>query len=481
MSNYPTRVARHIRIALCVLAVVATASSAFAQGGGGGGGGGGNGGGGNGGGSNNGGGSVFGGGFFVNPVGGVAINADGVVQNVEVDQLARLARERMSALAELPADLNQASPLRKVSLKRLQAAIQKRLNDGAPLTQDIFCLAGLQEIRYVFLYPEQNDIVLAGFGEGWRSDELGNLVGVTTGRPVLMLDDLLVALRSADAAGKTGISCSIDPTQEGLNRLSQFLSQQTTIGPNPNATISGIEESLGPQTVTIQGVPATSHFAQVLVAADYRMKRLAMNFEAAPVRGLGSYLAMNSGRGGSMMPRWWLEPDVDPLVKSPDGLAWELKAMRVKAMTEDDFLAANGQRQQSGKASANAQRWANNMTKHYEELSTRLPIFAELKNVMNLAVISALIARENLADRADCPLPMLMDAAALRVAELDAPRQVPSQASFIKKGSNWIISASGGVLINSWAMAARSQADADNTLAPKRAQAASDSDRWWWN
>ena len=44
-----------------------------------------------------------------------------------------------------------------------------------------------------------------------------------------------------------------------------------------------MEEALGPQTISITGVPPTSHFARVIVAADFRMKRLAMDFEPAPV------------------------------------------------------------------------------------------------------------------------------------------------------------------------------------------------------
>ena len=62
-------------------------------------------------------------------------------------------------------------------------------------------LAGLQRIHYVFVYPEQKDIVLVGPGEGWKVDAKGNVVGITTGRPVMLLDDLLVALRTAKSRG----------------------------------------------------------------------------------------------------------------------------------------------------------------------------------------------------------------------------------------------------------------------------------------
>ena len=77
-------------------------------------------------------------------------------------------------------------------------------------------LAGMQRVQYVFVYPQHNDIVLAGPGEGWKLNAQGEVVGITTNRPVLLLDDLKVALRSIEAVQTTGISCSIDPTPDGM-------------------------------------------------------------------------------------------------------------------------------------------------------------------------------------------------------------------------------------------------------------------------
>ena len=65
----------------------------------------------------------------------------------------------------------------------------------------------------------------------------------------------------------------------------------TTIN-DPQRKAQTIEQLLGPQTITITGVPATSHFARVLVAADYRMKRLGMKLDPPPIPGLPSYVDM---------------------------------------------------------------------------------------------------------------------------------------------------------------------------------------------
>src|SRR5690606_38856741 len=131
-----------------------------------------------------------------------------------------------------------------------------------------------------------------------------------------------------------------------------------TIG-NPQATGRGMEQALGPQMITVGGVPATTRFAHVMVAADYRMKRLGMALDPSPVPGLTSYLQMATTVGTGMQavaPRWWLVPDYQPMLVDPSGLAYELRGSGVKCLTEDTVFAAGGGKSQSGKSSPAAQR-----------------------------------------------------------------------------------------------------------------------------
>ncbi|MBX9788301.1 MAG: DUF1598 domain-containing protein [Pirellulales bacterium] len=415
-------------------------------------------------------------------VGGVAINARGILSRADVELSGELREHYAAALARLPADLNKHTPLRKVSLKRLDAEVARSRAAGADLPEEVQFLAGLQDVRYVLIYPDQQDIVLVGYGEAWRLDDRGTFVGVSTGRPVLWLDDLVVALRTARDVQADGISCSIDPSAAGMTRLQQFLaSSGELLASDPNAAIIEIEESLGPQRVTVAGVPATSHFARVMVAADFRMKCLAMNFEPSPVKGLGSYLHLASGRG-SMMPRWWLEPDYDAILRTADNLAWEIRGARVKTVTEDSSVDDSGQRTSSGRASPDAQRWADQFTRRYDDVSRHIPVFAELSNLMDLAVVAALLTKEDFTAKANCPLLALTGADGLPPLELPAARQVDSRASFFRKGNSWVVSASGGVVINSWGALDKLSPDADGHVAEVRekSRAAPDSS-WWWN
>ena len=415
-------------------------------------------------------------------VGGVGINARGVIARADVELSGELREHYATALSRLSSELNKRTPLRKVSLKRLDAEIARCLASGEDLPAEVQFLAGLQEVRYVLVYPDEQDIVLVGYGEAWRLDDRGTFVGVSTGRPVLWLDDLLVALRTARDVQADGISCSIDPSAAGLARMQQFLaSSGEMLSSDPNAAIIEIEESLGPQRITVAGVPTTSHFARVMVAADFRMKCLAMNFEPSPVKGLNSYLHVASGRG-SMMPRWWLEPDYDAILRTADNLAWEIRGARVKTVTEDAAVDDAGQRTRSGKTSPDAQRWADQFTRRYADVARHIPVFAELSNLMDLAVVGAILAKEDFTAKANCPLLALTGSDGLPPAQLTAAKQVDSRASFFRKGNSWVVSASGGVVINSWGALEKPAPDQDGAVAAVREKSRASADSvWWWN
>jgi len=413
-------------------------------------------------------------------VGGVLIDVDGVVSAPQVAVQQELQVARQKALDEIPGDLNQSTPLRKVSLRKLEEAIRAHgAREVESLPDDVKYLAGLQRVRYVFVFPDDNDIILAGPAEGWKVDALGNVVGQTTGRPVLLLEDLLVALRTARTSAQTGMSCSIDPTADGIKRLRTLTRRLQTIG-NPEETLHLIEEALGSQVVSINGVPASTHFARVMLAADFRMKRLAMNFEPSPIPNLPSYLhLLKRTRHGmqNMLPRWWLAPDYEPLRTDPEGLSWEIRGQGVKCMTEEDFVLRDGTRQPTGQAGSSATQWATSMTARFEELAGKDSAFGQLRNVMDLAVVAALIEKEKLLDRANVALPyMTQDGEVTRYCE---PRQVASQTSVLQKGQNWLISASGGVQIYPWEIADKTATD--GALTPVRKQSDNRGSGWWWN
>ena len=421
------------------------------------------------------------GGFRNGAVGGVSINAEGVLSQPTVVAADGLRKAIAADLQDVPELMDSQITLRKISLKKLEAALQNAPNnDLSQLPDEIRYLAGLQRIQYVFVYPEQQDVAIAGPGEGWMANDRGDIVGKTTGLPVIKLEDLLVALQTARTARTSGISCSIDPTEAGTRAMQQYVRKQKQFSP---AIVDGIAKSLGPQQITIAGVPETSHFARILVAADYRMKRIAMQLDKSPVPELPSFLEMmaqSRTKITNMMPRWWLACDYDPLARSEDGMSWELRGRGVKVMTEDSLVSDDGSFTTTGKKSPIAARWADQMTRHYDDLSREEAVFGQLRNLMDMSVIAALIEKEQLLQQAGCQLPTLTGANGDFAMEAwNPPKTVSSECSVIKRGREYLITASGGVQIDSWRYAARSQDS--KAVGEAKARNAHPADSWWWN
>jgi len=421
------------------------------------------------------------GGFFRNgAVGGVSIDAQGVVRQPSDEERRELRQEIERRLVAVPQELDNAGTvLRRISLRQLEKAVQDARRKGVELPDDVRNLAGLQRVQYVLVYPEQQDLVLIGPAEGWRTNERGEVVGKTTGQPVLQLEDLAVAFR-AHFAEPSIINCSIDPTPEGTQALQKFLRQQNQFAPE---VLDGMERALGPQQITLSGVPESSHFARVLVAADYRMKRIAMMLEESPLEDLPSFLEMLSesrAKLTNMMPRWWLACDYEPLGRSEDGLAWELRGPGVRVMTEDSIIANDGSFEaQSGKENPVAAKWADRMTNRYEPLSKAEPVFGQLRNLMDVSVIAALIRKEQLLEKAGLELPTLLGADQnLPLTAWNPPKSLATECSYVKRGRDYLITASGGVQIDAWRNA--SETTVSRNLGLLSQSHPHQADRWWW-
>ncbi|MBX3427749.1 MAG: DUF1598 domain-containing protein [Pirellulales bacterium] len=385
--------------------------------------------------------------IFPSAVGGVSVDADGVLEAPTQAEEEALAAARARIDLGVPKDLEKYEELRAVSLKWLEASIAQATAEGKDVPAAVAYVAGLQRVRYVFAFPERGDVVLVGPAEGWKIDRLGNVVGATTNRPVILLDDLLAGLRSGAPSRLEPITCSIDPSPEGLARAQALFARMSRMG-DPDETATAVEEALGPQRITVTGIPATSRFARTMVAADFRMKRIAMGFEPAPVGGLPSFVQMMSGRSATMTPRWWLAPSYEPLAQTADGLSWELRGPGVKCLSESEFVAADGQRQRTGQSDPLAAKWAAMMTAAYEELAAHDSTFGQLRNLMDLAVVGALVEREQMFERAGLDAPQLRGE--LPLARFAAATQTSSKATLLKKGRNWIVTASGGVEMLPW-------------------------------
>ena len=424
---------------------------------------------------------------------GVRIDASGVLSmRLFPDTTGQLARQRINEMrAELNPDVARPSKLRKISLTRLEAVIAERLAKGGGLTDDMRNLVGLTRLQYIFFYPDTNDIVIAGPAEGYGADVSGRIIGLHTGRAVLLLEDLITALRSfpPDGDATPVISCSIDPTAEGLARMRQFLANISgRIRPSDDQRIAnGLRESLGLQRVTLEGVPATSHFAQVLVEADYRMKLIGIGLEKSPVK-ISTYV--QKARPGDVarnaLQRWYFIPNYESVRVSDDELAMELVGEGVKLIGEQELVANDGGRLRARFIDRASQAFVGSFTDKYPEMARKSPVFAQLRNIIDMSIAAAFLQQYDYYGKADWQLLVFGSETALPVELYSVPTHVASAVNVIWKGNTLMTPIGGGVNIQPTQALARGNLLEDIKGDVDAAHRAIDvnslpADRWWWD
>jgi len=428
--------------------------------------------------------------------GGVIVDADGVLRTqMTPDPNGQLSRQRIAAArSALDPKLAKKSPLRKISLNRLEAAVKSRTDMGMKPTEDMANMAGMTRIQYVFFYPETNDIVLAGPAEAYGADIAGRVRGLDSGNATLNLDDLVVSLRAF--FGEKGreaplVSVSIDPTKEGLQQMQQFL-VKTGSRATPNDTefiVKGLKESLGLQTVRLTGIPASSHFAQVLVEADYRMKLIGIGLEPPPANvKMASWAARANPTAISRnaLQRWYFVPDYQCVRVAEDELAMELVGDGVKLVSADELVNADGTRAKNGTVDLASKGFTSDFTKNYAGIAKGIPVYWQLRNGIDMLVAAAFIKEHKYADKAGWKMETFLNEKEYAVETLNVPKQVETAVAAFWKGNRLATPIGGGVHIEP-AEALKSNNlldDKGGKVKAKRDEInlnALAKDQWWWD
>lgn len=389
-------------------------------------------------------------GVFGQPIAGVEINAQGVLGMKAFDP--RLNKQiAAAAVAKLDRDVARPSELRKVSLNRLEKVIADRLAAGQPITDEMKYLVGMTRVEYVFYYPETKDIVLAGPAEPFAPDASGRIIGVNSGHSVLELQDLIVALRAfpPGRGGANVISVSIDPTKDGLAAMQQFMSRLGAVTPKDDVRIAaGLRQSLGLQNVSIRGISPQTHFAQVLVEADYRMKLIGIGLEKPPVK-IESYVSRANPRDVSRnaMERWYFTPNYDCVRVSDDQMAMALEGDGVKLIGENERVTAEGGRVNNAAVNKASQAFVQQFTAKYGELAEKSPVYGQLRNLIDISIAAAYIQQQDFYGQAGWTMDVFLNEGTYPVETYPVPKQVETAVNVVWKGSTLMTPIGGGVNI----------------------------------
>lgn len=431
---------------------------------------------------------------------GVYVDPDGVLRRLaKRDDTGNLANLHASSAERIrQKGVRDSSPLRKVSLPRLEKQIQLRLAMGKKPGEEMRVLAGLQRVEYVFVYPDSGDLVLAGPAGDWRTDRENRVVGTTTGLPLVRLDDLVVMLRRMIGNSNAQFGCLIAPRQEALASVQAFLTESGDVRfEQPGDRTKWLEQirsCLGQQDIEVFGLDPRTRAARVLVEADYRMKLVGMGLEEG-VPGLRSYLEMvRIPPGGSPPPmdvlRWWFTLDYDAVLSTEDGQAFAVRGQGVKVLSENELLAAQGKRIHTGKSDELNSRFASSFTQHFGALCREYPVYAELRNVCDLALVAALIREQDLPGKIGWHLTCFGENGGYPV-EFDAvPKTVETIANHrvtrSGKSIHTLAGVSGGVSVDPARLVAREAIEFQRygPLEENRSQSIPrelPTEAWWWD
>jgi hypothetical protein len=152
------------------------------------------------------------------------------------------------------------------------------------------------------------------------------------------------------------------------------------------------------------------------------------------------------GAGGLL--RWYFVPDYQCVRTTSDGNAMELVGDGVKLVSENELVAEDGQRRiASGRGSQASNAFITSFTKKYPELAERSPVYAELRNLIDLAVAAAFIQKQDYYGKAEWEMPFLGDEKAFPVETYNVPKTAASAVNAVRKGSTLMFPAAGGVQI----------------------------------
>ena len=385
-----------------------------------------------------------------NGVGGIRIDADGIVSAMApLKESVAAAKKRQLAyrMANLSEPLAVSTESRRVSLKQLDEQLTEIIKAGGEIPAELKYVAGLTRIDYVVVDRDGHDIALVGPAEGFAPDLQGRMRGITSGRPVLNLEDLLVAWRTVYGGG-TSVVCSIDPTPEGVVAFNAFTSQPLVASPNssPGQMFETMATKLGRQVITVTGVPKDTHFAVVLVEADLRMKRIALGKDPSGVRGVPSHLSLMR-LGDAASSRWWFVPLYDPVEANADRSLYHLSGQRLQLLGQDEFTTAQGQRSSMPFNKLGTTKFVQQFTAHIPELAVAHPAFAELQNLFDWMVVCTLIRRHQLDASIQWQPQVLGEAKLLPTQSYPVPTGVDSVAATNRVGRT-VLGLVGGVELN---------------------------------
>lgn len=387
---------------------------------------------------------------------GVYVDADGVLRHRRTVSARRVRR---SGEPEMIA----------VSLPRLIRQLRHHIDVGEAVPDDVRFLKGLVRIDHIVVDDERNDLALVGPAETINAASEFRPLGRASGRPVLQLDDIIVALRRFGPSARSRVfGCTLMHTEEGMKRMAALPRVRVLRPGQRDDQAARMKQALGPLQAKYFGIPTDTRFAFVCIEADYRMKQFSIGLSSLPVPGMRNYLTRISGLEG--YERFWFADNYEAIEMTEDRGQYLLRGPGLKILASSSpagIVATNSA----------SQEFAAEFTENMADFERAVPCFADLHNLVDLSIVAGLIATDGLAERIDWDLSWALSAEAYQPAEVKCPRFAETLINTRRRGKA-TINVAGGVQMNVQQIVSRAKATSSVRTSDPLPEFA-DETTWW--
>lgn len=373
----------------------------------------------------------------------------------------------------------QASKLRTVSLKQLDASLAAARGSGLQPSIDLLKVAGLSRITYVKVLPAEEDVLIAGpAGDNENGFLLQDLATVA-----VMINKQTMPM-----------GCSIEPTNEGILAAQQLLQERGALdrlARNPKMLVEQLQEKIGAHNVSVFGLPANCSTAIALVDADEHMKRIGFGtVRTTPyVKSYFDFLDEQAAVPNQSLVRWWFAFSDEPIRANGANQMFQLPDNCVSILSEQQWVSQTAERAPTGQHDSSADKFAKELTRNLPELRKSLPTYARVCSVFESGLALQLALEINGQQNLRGWFPNLCQLGKT-LCETDSgpsPKSVEGLTTWHRlKSGTTVAVVSGGVKIDLQSVAGRdhwvdakflaASAVPTQAAAPTTAHA-----QWWWD
>jgi hypothetical protein len=186
------------------------------------------------------------------------------------------------------------------------------------------------------------------------------------------------------------------------------------------------------------------------------------------------------------LARWFFVPNYECVRVADDNMAMQLVGEGVKLVGADEVVLANGQRQAASHTDMASKAWCNEFTKSYARIAALTPIYAQLRNLVDLSVVAAFIQKEDFFSKVGWQMEVFGNEGRLPVQTAVAPKQVETAVNVVWKGTHVSTPIGGGVTISPREALSRSNLLHDRDGKVGKAREETDlkglaKGEWWWD